>query len=99
VLTVSLISTSLAEVTKTDGAFNIWHGNGKLNIQTLGDSWDGSKGDIRILNLSGKLIQLEKDKYFNKGSNNEISISLQNGVYFVEIRSGVQRFVGKVVIK
>jgi len=99
-LTVGTITTALPETkTPTTSAFNIYHDKRNLNIQTLGDSWNGVRGDIRILDISGKLMQMETNTDFNKGVVKQIPVRLQNGIYFVEITSGYQRYVGKVVIR
>lgn len=100
VLVVSGSTTAIPEYPNlSEKAFNIYYYQNMLNIQTLGDEWDGKKGSISIYNLTGKITGSEQNVEFYENSLIQIPANLTKGVYVVEINSGVQRYAGKVVIR
>jgi hypothetical protein len=99
ILKVSNSTTSLPEVSSSKTDFNIYYTQGILNIQTIGESWDGVKGDIGIYDLTGRQLLLQKNNEFQPGFLLQVSGTFRTGAYIVEIRSGVNRYVGKVVIR
>ena len=70
-----------------------------LNIRTLSDEWDGKTGSVRVLDITGKTVNDLRNAEFNRNSLIEIPASGMKGVYFVELRSGIMRHVGKVVVR
>ena len=99
ILKVGTISTAVPEIINSDKSFNIYSSDGTLNIQTLSDSWNGVKSNVTILDMTGKLMIIKENIYFTKGEIKQIPFSTHSGIYFVEINSGVKRFVEKVVVR
>jgi hypothetical protein len=99
VVTVSNILTSLPETTTSSKPFNIYSSGEMINIQTLSDSWNGEKGKIKILDMTGRTISVSNQMEFSKGDIISLPVNLTSGIYVVEINSGIKRFVGKVVVK
>ncbi|HEX2920984.1 MAG TPA: choice-of-anchor Q domain-containing protein [Bacteroidales bacterium] len=98
VLEVTTIATSIPENTASSKPFNIFYDEGTINIQVLGDEWDGKNGNIRIFDLSGKVLSGKDNVYFEKGNISTFSIKSLKGIYIVEIKSDILRFVGKTVL-
>jgi len=98
-LTVTNMTTGIEDPVKPADAFNIYSGFDFINIQPLSDEWDGLKGMVRIMDLSGKPVRYQDNTEFNKNSLVQIPAPEKGGLYFVEIRSGLMKFVGKVVVK
>jgi len=100
VLVISGSTTAIPEYPDlSEKAFNIYYYQDMLNIQTLGDEWDGKRGSVNIYNLTGKITGSEQNVEFYENSLIQIPANLTKGIYVVEIKSGVQRTVGKVIIK
>ena len=99
ILKISKVLTGTENPVITKTAFNIYPSDNVINITTLSDNWDGKNGSIRILDLSGKTISDMRNAEFRKNSILQVAGPAQKGMYIVEIRSGVMRYVGKVVIR
>ena len=99
VLTISSISTGTEEIELPENAFNIYSFNEMLNIVPLSDEWNGKQGSVRIIDLTGKSILENRNLEFWKNSLIQLPVSGMKGIYIVEIRSGLMRYVGKVMIK
>lgn len=98
ILKIVNITTGVPEIGSSTLDFNIYSGNGVLNIQTISDEWNGLKGDIIIYDLAGRILKIERKTGFVKGEIIQIPFS-NKGMTLVEIKSGLQRYVGKVVIR
>ena len=99
VLTVSNLSTGTSEITLPENQFNIYAFNGILNINPLSDEWNGKQGSVRITELTGKSILDNRNLEFWKNSLIQLPVPGMKGIFIVEIRSGVMRYVGKVMIR
>jgi hypothetical protein len=99
VLKVSKISTGIEDPVVTSNSFNIYSVNNLINIQPLADGWDGKKGSIRVLDMTGKSFNNLQDVEFRKNSILQIPAIGLKGMYIVEMRAGALRFVGKVLIR
>lgn len=99
VLKVGTVATAIKETSINDKPFNIYSSNGIVNIQTLGDSWNGKSGGIKVLDMTGRVVTTDDNVLFSKDEIRQISARTENGIYLVEIKSGVMRYVGKVVIR
>ncbi len=98
-LKISNISTGAEDLYTNDNSFNIYRNFNYINIQTIADEWDGKTGSVKVLDMSGKTVSDLRRTEFSKTSVTQIGAPDANGLYFIEIKSGVNRFVGKVVIK
>jgi len=100
IMKVGTITTGIEDRIITKSTFNIYPANNNMiNIQTMSDEWDGKTGSVRVLDLSGKTVSDQNNSEFSKNSLIQIESPGAKGIYFVEIKSGVLRYVGKVVIK
>jgi len=99
VLTISNITTGSDEINLPENSFNIYSLNGILNVIPLSEEWNGKQGSIRIADIMGKSITDNRNIEFWKNSLIQVPVQGAKGIYFVEIRSGVMRYVGKVMIK
>ncbi|MBA4322033.1 MAG: hypothetical protein C0408_04385, partial [Odoribacter sp.] len=99
ILTISNSITRVPEIVTSKTEFNVFSVPGILNIQTLNETWNGLKGDIKIFDIIGRQLLIQKNIYFNAGDLIQIPVQFTVGAYIVEIKSGVKRFVGKVVIR
>jgi hypothetical protein len=99
VLKVGTNETAIPETTISNKPFNIYSSNGTVNIQTLADTWNGKLGGIRILDMTGRVFTTEDNVVFSKDELYQIPVRAATGIYMVEIRSGVMRYVGKVIIR
>jgi hypothetical protein len=86
-------------VTPSNSVFNIYEGYGHINIQTMGDEWDGLSGSVRVLDLAGRIVADQQNREFSKNSVVQVQGPGARGMYIVEIRSGVKRYVGKVLVR
>jgi hypothetical protein len=100
IMKVGTITTGIEDRIITKSTFNIYPANNNMiNIQTMSDEWDGKTGSVRVLDLSGKTVSDQNNSEFSKNSLIQIESPGAKGIYFVEIKSGVLRYVGKVVIR
>jgi hypothetical protein len=99
ILKIIDIFTGIEDPVVPDGAFNIYYGYDFINIRTLADEWDGKSGSLRVLDLTGKSVADIQNAEFSKNSVIQIPAPYSKGLYIVEIRSGINRYVGKVIIR
>lgn len=99
VLTITNISTGIESPSVTEKPFNVYYGFDLVNIQTLADEWDGRTGSIRIVDFSGKTVRYETNAEFRKNSLIQLSSPGKSGLYFVEIKSGLMRYMGKIITR
>jgi hypothetical protein len=90
--------TAIPENRISKHPFNIFARDNMINILTLGDDWNGKKGNIKVLDMNGRVMATRGDVYFEKGGLTQIPFNAEKGIYFVEIKSGVQRYTGKVLL-
>jgi hypothetical protein len=98
-LKFSDVLTGIENPVTSKNIFNIYSGFGFINIQTLSDDWDGKQGSIIVHDLSGRTITDLRNIGFSKNSVTRVTAPSTTGLYIVELRSGVNRYVGKVVIR
>lgn len=99
VLKIGTITTGTENLLNTNGAFNIYSSFGSVNIQTLADDWDGKSGSVKVQDLTGKIVGTLNNITFSKNSLVIVPADFTKGIYLVELRSGMKRYVGKVVIR
>lgn len=99
ILRVSKLTTGIENPVISQSLFNIYPANKMLNIQTASDIWEGKSGTVNVMDLTGKTIESLNNCEFSKNSLLQIAAPIARGIYIVEIKSGLMRYVGKVVIK
>ena len=98
-LTVTNMTTGIEDPVKPADAFNIYSGFDFINIQPLPMRVGWLKRNGKNYGPSGKPRRYQDNTEFNKNSLVQIPAPEKGGLYFVEIRSGLMKFVGKVVVK
>jgi hypothetical protein len=99
ILKISTVTTGTENPVISNNIFNIYPGNSNINIQTISDDWEGKSGSVRIMDLSGRTFSNLQNAEFRKGSLIQVQSPAAKGMYVVEIKAGVKRYVGKVIIK
>ena len=99
VIRISNISTEAENISISENIFNIYSSNGLINIEPLSDEWEGKKGSIGLIDMTGRVISSTDNAEFRKNSLIQIPSYGARGIYFVKIRSGVMRYVGKVAVR
>jgi hypothetical protein len=99
ILKISIITTGTENPAAFNNIFNIYPVNNLINIQTIADEWDGKSGSVKVLDLTGKTVSDLNNAEFNRNSIVQVPGIRARGMYVVEIRSGVMKYVGKVIIK
>jgi len=99
ILKISNATTGFENPAVAQDVFSIYHHYEYINILPLADEWNGTNGSVKVLDLSGRTITNMQNTEFNKNSIIQVQAPDTKGLYLVEIRSGVKRHVGKVVIK
>jgi hypothetical protein len=99
VLKILNVITAVPETTISKKPFNIYSSNGAVNIQTLSDTWNGKSGGIKVLDMTGRIVATEDNVTFSKDELDQLPVSVATGIYMVEIRSGIMRYVGKIMIR
>jgi len=99
VLIVKYITTGYDAPVVRINEFNIYHAYNFINIETIADDWAGKTGSVRLLDMTGKRISESLNVEFNKNSLIQIQSPRGKGLYLVEIGSGKDRYVGKIIIR
>lgn len=99
ILKITNITTGVENPVISNNKFNIFPSNDMINIQTVSDIWDGKSGSVKIIDLTGKTVNDQNNTEFSKNSVIQVAAPVKSGIYVVEIKSGVLRYVGKVVIR
>ena len=92
-------STAIETPGSDPGDFSIYPYDNMINIIPLGNEWSGVTGSVSIIDLSGKLTGNYNNIEFRRDAMVTVRAPQSKGLYFVEIRSGLKRYVGKIVIK
>ena len=99
ILAITNMTTGIEDPVNEEDIFSIYHGFGSINILPLSDQWDGRTGSIRVMDLSGKTVISQQDNEFRENTLIRIPFNGTRGIYIVEIKSGVNRFTGKVSVR
>lgn len=99
ILKFSNLMTGIEDPVITSRAFKIYQANSLVNIEPLADEWDGRAGSVTLLDLNGKPVNIVNNTEFRKGSLIQIQQPAVEGIYIVQIRSGLMSHAGRVIIK
>lgn len=99
VLTVGNVVTDIEKPVSAPGDFTVYSAHGMINIMPDGDLWNGITGSVKLLDLTGKTVAQKPNTIITKDEVIQMQSPNKNGLYFVEISSGVKRYVGKVVVR
>jgi hypothetical protein len=98
-LTVNL-ATSVPEILNESimTQFRIYTSGSDIIIEPLSEEWDGKTGQINIYTISGIIIKDINNAGLNKGALIRIPVS-GKGIYVVEIKSDILRYIGRAVVR
>jgi hypothetical protein len=99
ILKISLITTGVENPVSLNNIFNIYNANNYINIQTVSDEWNGKQGSVKVMDLTGRILNNLNNIEFTRNDLIQIPEAKRNGIYIVEIRSGLLRHTGKVIVK
>lgn len=99
VLMVSDIAYSSEEDSAGREQFTIYLSGDIINIIAAGQAWEGATGDIHLTDMGGRRIKTVTGATFSSGSVVQVPAPRQKGIYFVEVRSGVQRHTARIVVR
>ncbi len=99
ILKVGNLSTGNEDPVGADGLFKIYASFENINIMTLSSDWDGRKGIVRILDLTGKVLSNYGNISFSRNSMITIPSTLTKGIYIIELKTGIRRYVDKIIIR
>ncbi len=98
VLFVSNVQTEIPDHIISNKPFNIYTSAGLINVQTLSDDWNGKQGEIKVFDLTGRLISHRRDIAFHRDEIKQFPLKVQTGIYIVQITSGQMGYVSKIFI-
>jgi hypothetical protein len=99
ILKISTTTTGLEQPLASENKFNIYSGNGIIRIRTVSDEWEGKTGSVKILDITGKPVSILPNAEFRRDSEIIVPSAGKTGIYLVEIKSGLMRYVKKVVVR
>ncbi len=98
VLKVSTSPLGIEDPSITDKNFIIYQTDNFIYIQPMSDQWQGKKGSVRLIDLTGKRVSELPNVEFNINSVLQIQAPEKKGIYVVEIQSGILNFKNKLLI-
>ena len=99
VLKISNVLTDVILPSSDQAELNIYPANSMINIQALSDKWDGQSGTLKVIEMTGRIVTTASSLEFSRNSLVQIPAPAVKGIYLVEARTGMNRYVGKVVIR
>lgn len=99
VIKIINLTTNVEDPGISTDKFNIYPTSGFINIQTLSEEWNGKKGSVGIVDMTGRVISLENNMEFWKNSLIQIPAERLRGIYFIKLESGLLKHVGRVMIR
>lgn len=93
------IITGLETPVSGQGDFTIYHSDSYLNILPNSELWNNAAGSLRIIDISGKTVYDSFSINIAKDELIRTKAPGKQGLYFIEISSGMKRYVGKVMVK
>lgn len=100
-LTVSPVEKASSHGTKeeeTGSSLKIYSAVGRVCILPHGSEWDGVSGNVRIFDITGRMLVAENEVRFTSGELKEYHLSSSGSLLIVEVTAGPKRYLEKVVI-
>ena len=95
-LTISTAKSAVSDVIIPDKSFNVYVFDKELNVQLLNSTLDGKQGTINIYDLMGRKVLSQNNVEWTYGDLKKIQLGVPQGIYLVEIKTEIQRFVTKI---
>jgi hypothetical protein len=79
--------------------FSIYEAGGLINVERLAGPDTPGKGEIRVLDITGRTVGVFRNEEFVLGTPVRVTAPGSTGIYIVEVKSGRQKFVRKIIIR
>jgi hypothetical protein len=79
-------------------SLKIYASSGKICILPQGNEWENLSGNVKIYDITGRLIMNGGHEWFNSGEVKEYSPSGARGMLIVELTAGGKRYLEKIVL-
>ena len=100
VLSVSKINTSSEEIAPVNiNPFRIYQHNEQIYIIPDNHEWNGKRAIVNIIDLTGRIYATFSGLDINAGSSLQLPVPQAKGIYFIEIRTDLIKYVEKIIIK
>jgi hypothetical protein len=99
VLKFASLTTSAEAPKATNKNFNIYSTSSYINILPSEEFTGGSYGVVKIYDLTGRIVKQTNNVGLNGGTLVQIPFTRRQGVYIVEITSGLSKYKGKVYVR
>jgi hypothetical protein len=80
-------------------SLKIYASSGKICVLPQGNEWENLSGNVKIYDITGRMIMNGGKEWFNSGEVKEYSPSVSGGMLIVELTTGAKRYLEKVVLK
>jgi hypothetical protein len=95
------VSSNIPEVFVKEAvasSLKIYASSGKICILPQGNEWDNLTGNVKIYDVTGRMIMNGGLEWFNSGEVKEYSPSGARGMLIVELTAGGKRYLEKIVL-
>ncbi len=99
VLTIENLSANSDEGSPTGKPFNIYHSSGLINIDLLSESWEGKRGSVKVIDLTGRTVIDSRNVEFSRSSLIQLPVDGNKGLLIIKLESSLLRHSGRIVIK
>ena len=99
ILTIRNISAGPETSINSEKPFNIYQSSGLLNIELISDAWEGSKGSVKVIDISGRPLFHSNNMTFSKSSLIQLPVTGKTGLFIIELASSQLRYTGRVIVK
>lgn len=99
VLIIENLTARAENPLNTDKPFNIYTAYDFLNIELLSDVWEGRKGTVKVIDLTGRTIIDSRNIEFTSSSPVQIPLKGKKGLFMIEIASDPLRHTTRVTIR
>ena len=93
------VTVGIDDVKASERLFNLYQTDDYINIVALSEFWNGKTGSVRIIDLAGRTVSETANLEFSSESPVMVPAPPVTGIYLVEIRSGLMKYTGKIILK
>ncbi len=97
-LTVSSNKPEIFVKEVVSSSLKIYASSDKICILPQGDEWENLSGNVKIYDITGRMIMNGGQEWFNSGEVKEYSPSGARGMLIVELTAGGKRYLEKIVL-
>jgi hypothetical protein len=97
-VTISTVVTGTVEKAAAASSLKVYASSGKVCVLPQGKEWEGVRGKVRIFDITGRVLLVGSEEWYNSGELKEYSPSGAGGLLIVEVTAGGKRYLEKVVL-